>query len=604
MRKPTTRSLLRRAIPAFLLAIGVAVPPAAAERFGDVIVSAPTAQALTLWHGYLDHRVRVANESTRRTHTVRLVAPHRPYSHGECIRRAERTVVVGPRSSATVSLFQPPLPMHGDGQVAVHVDGRFEGLMPLASMNHAFQAHSNPRVCVLLSRGLSLDNLERKLQARIPQSRRSTSRHRYRSGHGIPHLLARSDYEVASWNANWLSYSCFDGIVLSDGDMTGAPGPVREAIHGYVECGGVLVLAGSERVPAGWRTTELRTVKGMKEYAAGFGRVILYPSPDLEQLTAAELDVLWDIWNATLSPWRALVGGKDANAQFAVIESLDVPVRGLFFFLLGFALLVGPVNLVALSRAKRRIWMLWTVPCAALITCAGVFAYFLFSEGVTPTTRVESITLLDEASRHAVTLARTAVYCPLTPAGGLHFDHATEVTPLVARRGRMESGLRRIDWTRDQHLAGGWVKARIPTHFRIRKSEIRRERLQVNFGGENPLSVLNGFNERIGRAVVADGDGRLYECRDVAAGSRTPLVPLDESARATGRPGFLRDIYLQSDKWSRTLSAITNAPATYMAPGTYVALLEGSPFVESGLRGNTKGKSVAVILGVLPADGG
>jgi len=605
MRKLRTQSLLRHTAFVYLsMMVLSAIQTEAAERFGDVVVMTPTAQPLPLWHGYLDHRIRIVNESTRITHKVKLVAPHRAYSHGECISRAERTVVIGPESSATVSLFQPPLPMRGDGQLSVHVDGRFNGEVHLPSMNQAFEPHRGARVCILVSRKLSMDNLDRKLHVKL-KSRDDAggTRRSHRTAQNMPYFLARSDYEISAWSDNWLSYSGFDGVVLSEDDMTDASGPVREAVRRYVECGGALIIAGAKRAPDGWRASQVGTVEDMKEYAVGFGRIVLYPAADFRQLASSELDVLWKIWCATQNPWRGLEDGSNANKEFPVIGSLLIPVRGMFYFLLVFSILIGPVNLIVLARIKRRIWTLWTIPCVSAITCVAIFSYFLLAEGVTPTTRVESLTLLNEQSRHAVTLARVAIYCPLTPAGGLHFGHETEVTPLVMRRGWGKGSFRWMDWTRDQHLGGGWVTARIPVHLRVRKNEIRRERLQVSFKDETRPSVVNGFGERIERAVVADSSGRLYECRNVVAGSRATLVPLALPRLSANRPDFLRGVYGGSHRWTQTLSSITNEPSAYMTPGTYVVALEGTPVMKSGLRGKAVMEARSVVLGILPGTG-
>ena len=39
----------------------------------------------------------------------------------------------------------------------------------------------------------------------------------------------------------------------------------------------------------------------------------------------------------------------------------------LFTFVLIFALVIGPVNIYFLTRTRRRIWLLWTVPACSLI---------------------------------------------------------------------------------------------------------------------------------------------------------------------------------------------------------------------------------------------
>ncbi len=75
-----------------------------------------------------------------------------------------------------------------------------------------------------------------------------------------------------------------------------------------------------------------------------------------------------------------------------MIENLKTPVRGMVLIMLGFIILIGPVNLIWLSRRNRRTWMLWTIPAISFVTTMLVFVYSLFREGVTPDTRVRSLT--------------------------------------------------------------------------------------------------------------------------------------------------------------------------------------------------------------------
>src|SRR5204862_7230127 len=106
-------------------------------------------------------------------------------------------------------------------------------------------------------------------------------------------------------------------------------------------------------------------------------------------------------------------------------------------------------------------------------------------EGITPDVRIESLTVLDQVNRRASTVGTTAFYCPLTPSQGLFFEADTEATPLIELFDYRSSSDRQMDWTRSQHLERGWITARVPAHFRLRKSELRRERIQIdNSGGQ------------------------------------------------------------------------------------------------------------------------
>src|SRR6185369_17577401 len=153
-----------------------------------------------------------------------------------------------------------------------------------------------------------------------------------------------------------------------------------------------------------------------------------------------------------------------------------------------------------------------------------VFVYSYLREGITPDTRIAGLTVLDQANRRAATVGMTAFYCPLTPSQGLFFSSDTEATPLVEMWNYQNGTERDLDWTQAQHLGRGWVSARVPAHFHLRKSEIRRERLQVeNLNGQ--LTVVNGLGAPIRSLWLADGAGQIYTATNIVAGQKANLSP-------------------------------------------------------------------------------
>src|SRR5205807_2362189 len=101
-------------------------------------------------------------------------------------------------------------------------------------------------------------------------------------------------------------------------------------------------------------------------------------------------------------------------------------------------------------------------------------------------------------------------YSPLTPGDGLHFGPETELTfqggedIYYGKRGygyeeepRGGGKAFTLDWSIDQHLARGWVSARLPAHFRLRKSEVQRERVTVHRDKDGNLSAVNGLGAEI-----------------------------------------------------------------------------------------------------------
>src|SRR5207247_11070803 len=113
-------------------------------------------------------------------------------------------------------------------------------------------------------------------------------------------------------------------------------------------------------------------------------------------------------WEESQTPW-ALRRDKafefsTANKNFPVMENVSIPVRGLLLIMLVFVILIGPVNLIVLSKKKKKMWLLWTVPAISLLTCLAVSAYTVFSEGWGGRARYLSFTILDERSHRASTI--------------------------------------------------------------------------------------------------------------------------------------------------------------------------------------------------------
>jgi hypothetical protein len=284
--------------------------------------------------------------------------------------------------------------------------------------------------------------------------------------------------------------------------------------------------------------------------------------------------------------------------------------------MLAFVLIIGPLNLFILSRMQRRIWLLWTIPAVALLTTTGMFAYSFFREGFTPDVRIEGLTYLDQVNRRAASMGLAAFYCPLTPSEGLFFSSETEATPLVEAWDYRSSSQREMDWTRGQHLGRGWVSARVPAHFALRKAENRRERLQLERSG-NRLSIVNGLGAEITSLQLRDEAGQIHFASKVPAGQKAgltlstidPVAPLPGS-NATPLPvNSTNQVDLSNARafahkcgLGPLASNVVAEASAFLAPGTYIAELDGNPFLENALvsKGRASRNRVkSIVYGVL-----
>lgn len=408
----------------------------------------------------------------------------------------------------------------------------------------------------------------------------------------------RAESPVSEWSENWLAYSPFDAVVVGAADL-GAMSPAAFAALGdYLHAGGNVVVLGKKTLPAAWHPASTKKLSDGTQSALGFGNCFLIGTENPAAVSAQMVQRLRETVRDTARYWQTLPGdSSSANSIMSVVENLKIPTRGIVIIMLAFIVIIGPVNIVYLTRRNRRTWMLWTIPVISLVTTLLVFAYSLLREGITPDTRIAGVTVIDQASHRAATVGGEAFYCPLTPSGGLYFDFATEATPLV-EHGYGSGTPREVDWTQSQHFTHGWVSARVPAHFHVRKPETRRERIQiVNENGK--LQIVNSLGAPIKSLWVADADMNVYETTGVAAGQKAGLI-LSKQSPASGKSGvegMLRDV-----SFAAHVDPLGDSAGKYLLPNTYIAVLDGNPFLENALGSASRPKrtkSSAIVFGIL-----
>ena len=527
--------------------------------FDDITITPALQPRGTTYHGYAEYRIGISNRSPDKPHQVTLTMPKNSYAHsGDDIREMTRSVVVGPSAMVYVSLLQPPLSMQGHA-MAVAVDGKMQKEeIPLLLGRHGqnvFISHmstprgtrahigiSNLSLAILVSQSVDVTDLHTHA-AVILGPLASKRGYSLPSGGFSPSSGGRSKpfyetidlgFPVSAWSTNWLGFSRYDGIIITGNDIRMMPSDVQSALWRYVECGGALFVLGGSELPESWKLEESLKSKlsadsaGITAYDVGFGQCIVSTEMDMKSLNQDHWRLIIGSWMQTALPWRWEDEIEESNTIFSVVGSLGIPVRGLFFLMVLFAVAIGPVNLIVLSRKKRRIWMLWTTPVISVITCLAVFTYATFAEGWNRHARTEGLTILDEWGHRATTIGWTAFYSALTPNDGLHFGYETELTPLA--HSRTTNVARTVDWTHDQHLASGWLTARVPAHFMVRKSETRRERITVRRGTDAGLKIVNGLGADISQFWLADKDGAIYSGINISAGVEAALIPSEKTS--------------------------------------------------------------------------
>lgn len=544
-------------------------------RIGDITITPGVSPSGNSDHGYAEYRISVLNHSPDKIHVVTLVLPNNSFTiDPNRIRDITRSVAVGPAATAHVSLFQPPVPLHGN-DLAIAIDGkrqREEVQLSLGNhahdTSHSFVGHPtlgsmgsrtlHLSLQVLVSRNVDTSELHTHAGTLVntipsssgfgvttsPSGAFSTRRSGSSSSGSASYELIDLGFPVSAWSTDWLGFSRYDGVVVTDKDIHQMPSDVQSALWQYVECGGALLVLGESNLPENWISRMVIPDKsaGIAVNRVGFGECVVSAEIDPNGLNQTQWWQIVHSWVKTATPWQIQLSVVEANNRFPVVSDFGVPVRGLFLLMLVFAIVIGPINLIVLSRKRRRIWMLWTIPVISLTTCFAVFLYATFAEGWNRYIRTEGLSILDQRVNRATSIGWTAFYSALTPGDGLHFGYETELTPQILAATPIP---RTVDWTHDQHLARGWIAARVPAHFKLRKAEVRRERITVRRGEDMRLSIVNGLGADIHQFWLADTDGIIYFGRKISAGAEAELEPRnDMQLRSLGKPGEMFDLQL------------------------------------------------------------
>jgi hypothetical protein len=638
------------------LALLPLAPARAATIFGDITLTVESEPQGNQSHGYLEHWFSLTNTSKERDHRVTLGLPKYSFNYGDHIREVTRTVTVGAGATVRVSLSYPVVPgAHGDG-LAVTIDGRTQDEMVRFNTRGVSygsgRSSSGGQVVVLIGPALGKEADQFQMTVNSlpfwrepppeefvppggpkPPGMRPPGGPPHRPGMPDPeegpppvgeempppHWMGggsstvqcfRSDTPLELWSTNWLSYSSYDGIVLAPADLRKLPANVQTALWQYTEAGGVLLILGEgAKVPEGWNR---RTSKqhGLTIREAGFGLCIVSDDANFDNKptwTHERWDFLRASWAQTARPFQTVRTTWDANQLFPVVEDIGIPVRGLFALMIVFTLVIGPVNLFVLSRKKRRLWLLWTVPAISAATCAAVFGYMLVSEGWSGQLRTEGLTVLDETSHRASSIGWTGFYAPLTPGDGLHFSTETELLPQIGHdpysyrsspRGSGVSGT--LDWSEGQHLAKGWVTPRVPAHFMLRKSEARRERIPIRKDKNGTLTMVNGLGADVRKLWYADETGALYEAGPITSGAQAVLTPAREKLTDKTNAYRLRSLF--ASDWVRIAQTAPTGVKNLLCRHSYLAELDESPFIEDGMRSAKTRKCRSVVIG-FPREG-
>ncbi len=628
---------LRTTVATLLFTLCLPTAEAQLPNFGDISVEVVLRQDNSVGSGYGEYRATVTNHSANQSHRLAVILLFGSYGDGE-VREVRREVEVAAQAKATVSMFVPRLEVAYAAEVVIDGQRQREQVQIINKLG--VLDSGNRQFGLLLSPGVHKNSVVAG----------KNFEEVFKNSEGDKIVATQSpELPITEWSGNWLSYARYDGILIAAEELDSAPETVRSALMRYVERGGAMMVIGNWQVPTQWRArqgfitndffvreesdptsggtpastptggrravtspvrapredrksfismaTQSTSPTDLRIFFIGFGTVTVTGAVDANQISTDQWK--WSSYNFNASRPVApdYYNLADLNQLFKVVDRFGVPVRGLFVLMLLFVLVIGPINLFWLAKRRRKIWMLWTVPAISLLTCLIVAGFAAFGEGWSATSKTEALTILDETAHRATTIGWTAFYSPITPGEGLHFSYDTELDPLIAddwRNRRVNAANRTIDLTNDQHLDSGWISARVPAFFKLRKNENRRERLNIRREAGGSVTVVNGLGAEISEVWWADDGGLIHSASRIPAGAQATMKQTELKASAS--PARLREAF--HEDWLKQFEIFAQQPHSVLMPNSYLAVLNGGPFVEEGLRGVKTRKARNLVYGL------
>jgi hypothetical protein len=334
-----------------------------------------------------------------------------------------------------------------------------------------------------------------------------------------------------------------------------------------------------------------------------------------------------------------------ANPDFAKLLVPGVgmaPVSEFQVLITLFVLLIGPANFWLLKRTRRLHLLVLTVPLAAILTTAALFAYAIISDGFGTTVRAHSFATLDQRTGEVACWARLSYYSGFAPGEGLTTPDDVAMYPVIP--GWNESGVdtsigvaRELLWEGNEaKLKRGWLRSRTPTQYLAVRSGKSQHKLELLTAADN-MRATNRLGADIEFVLAIDGEGKLFAGEDLADGARANLPPIARNeairrlrdlvvknapqapeALASGDSEFAimqqrqqRQVYRRYGLQYSTerlgtnlahgaiseLAGLEGAPALQLPPRSYVAVTKTGAEMTIGMSGAKELASFHVILG-------
>ncbi len=347
-------------------------------------------------------------------------------------------------------------------------------------------------------------------------------------------LMVNFPESIQHWPDNPQFYSGKRVIICSSEDNF--PPAVRQLLREWVFAGGTLITClppeqswaenyshlpdGVEISNYGWGTEIFCQpfTREQQNKIAEYRKNKPSPSIGIKKIPIPEISSVWQTLNQKVllyshrQPFSAKALLSNAN-QYLSLPVPEVKTASLFFIMLVFIIVIGPVNYYIFQRKKKKLWLLLSTPILSAVFCLIIILFITFSEGWSATGQYVAITLLDQNNNLANTKAVCGIYSSIILRQPFRFtDQDCLVFNNIEKYHLLDEP--------GQVFSSSFVRSRIPVYYTVNRTENRQEKLRFKAVPEG-LEVSNGLGGRLEHLVVRWSENTIYK----------NLSPIDPGAK-------------------------------------------------------------------------
>jgi hypothetical protein len=284
---------------------------------------------------------------------------------------------------------------------------------------------------------------------------------------------------------------------------------------------------------------------------------------------------------------------KERGFRLPIPGVNGVPARAYFWILIFFSVLIWPANYLFLFRRRQQAFLVLTVPLLSGLFVAVLAVYAVAGEGFGVRGRAVTFTMLDQIRKQAATRSSISLYAAgMAPSDGLRFPRDVAVLP-IGTDGQGSREPETLNLTEAQQFSSGIIRARVPANIEELEFRQARERLGFSHDG-GQVSVVNGLGVKVITLYYRERENLYKLTEPLQAGEKQTL----QAVRTNAPPGLLTSLVQAGvpspEIFQRALNSQTDS--------SYIAVLDRSPFWESGVANIDERGSFHFLVGLVEAE--